>query len=344
MIVATRRLRRLGYQHLTDLSDGRGIYEHALLAVPRREHGYCLDDVARAFVVVVSEPNPSPVLQQLSETYLRFIEDAIGVDGAAHNRMSADGAWTDSPAMGDWWGRGVAALGYGVRHAPTVGARVRAGRAFERASAQTPVDTRAAAFAVLGAVDVLHGHPTSAAAHRVLEASLTVLPQVAVDDWNWPEARLRYANATLTEALLAAGHATGDAALVARALGFLSFLLASETRERHLSVTGTAGRGPDDLGPFFDQQGIEVAAMADACARAFQVTGDPRWSAAVGMAWDWFAGANDVGLPMVDTVTGAGYDGLEPAGRNDNRGAESTLAALSTFQRARELGLVGSSR
>jgi hypothetical protein len=34
-------------------------------------------------------------------------------------------------------------------------------------------------------------------------------------------------------------------------------------------------------------------------------------------------------------VSGGGYDGLERLGRNENQGAESTLALLSTFQLAR---------
>ena len=100
----------------------------------------------------------------------------------------------------------------------------------------------------------------------------------------------------------------------------------------HLSVTPTHGRGPGDLPPAFDQQGIEVAAIAEACARAFEVTSDARWADAVGMAWAWFEGSNDVGVVMYDAETGAGYDGLTPTGRNENRGAESTLAALSTLQ------------
>jgi hypothetical protein len=57
------------------------------------------------------------------------------------------------------------------------------------------------------------------------------------------------------------------------------------------------------------------------------------------MTWGWFAGENDSGLPMMDPDTGAGFDGLEPGGRNENRGAESTMAAVSTYQRAHELGI-----
>jgi len=40
---------------------------------------------------------------------------------------------------------------------------------------------------------------------------------------------------------------------------------------------------------------------------------------------------------MFDPVTGGGYDGLERAGRNDNQGAEPTLAMLSTAQQARRV-------
>jgi hypothetical protein len=48
----------------------------------------------------------------------------------------------------------------------------------------------------------------------------------------------------------------------------------------------------------------------------------------------WFLGANDVGIPLVDEASGGGYDGLMPGGRNENEGAESTLALLSTRQQA----------
>jgi hypothetical protein len=57
-------------------------------------------------------------------------------------------------------------------------------------------------------------------------------------------------------------------------------------------------------------------------------------------AWRWFAGGNDVGIELIDPATGAGYDGLHAAGRNENRGAESTLSALTTWQLARRFGVL----
>ena len=75
--------------------------------------------------------------------------------------------------------------------------------------------------------------------------------------------------------------------------------------------------------------------MADACWRAYSVTGDHAWSRGVAAAAGWFTGDNDTGLPMHDDDSGGGFDGLQPQGVNLDQGAESTLALISTMQRAR---------
>ena len=101
---------------------------------------------------------------------------------------------------------------------------------------------------------------------------------------------------------------------------------------RSLPVGGLGSRGPR---PGFDQQPIEVAALADACARAFDTdAADPHWADAVERCARWFHGTNDAGVALVDHAHGGGCDGLERYGRNENQGAESTLAMLSTFQQA----------
>ena len=40
------------FGHLLRLTDHVGLLEHAAGIVPRHEHGYCVDDVARGVVVV----------------------------------------------------------------------------------------------------------------------------------------------------------------------------------------------------------------------------------------------------------------------------------------------------
>jgi hypothetical protein len=125
--------------------------------------------------------------------------------------------------------------------------------------------------------------------------------------------------------------------LLKQGLELLAWLLDHETGEGHLSVTPAGGSGPGDARPAFDQQPIEVAALADACARAAMVDGNPRWADGVHAGVAWFLGENDGRCVMWDPATGGGFDGLEVDGVNRNQGAESTLALLSTLQHARHL-------
>jgi hypothetical protein len=120
----------------------------------------------------------------------------------------------------------------------------------------------------------------------------------------------------------------------------LHWLIREESLGDHLSVTPVGGRGPGDVKPGFDQQPIEIAAIADAAARASLITGDDYWEEVVDLSVNWFLGNNDAGLVMMNTETGGGYDGLRPTGVNLNQGAESTLAMISTMQHRSSMWLV----
>ncbi len=318
--------------HLRRLTDDGGLHEHALLTVPRPEHGYCLDDVARALVVVTREPSARRDADELRRQYLSFVLAAQAADGRFRNRPDADGGWSGEGTVEDCWGRAMWALGETARTAPEPTERASALAGFDRGSRWRSPWSRSAAFAGLGADAVLAVRPGDASARALLAAAAERIGPSEPADWRWPEPRLTYANAVLPEVLLAAGAALGRPELLARGLDLLGWLLAEETADDHLSVTPVGGRGPGDLRPGFDQQPIEVAALADACARAYELTCDARWAAGVELAAAWFLGANDVGVPLADIVSGGGCDGLERLGRNENQGAESTLALLSTFQ------------
>jgi hypothetical protein len=77
--------------------------------------------------------------------------------------------------------------------------------------------------------------------------------------------------------------------------------------------------------------------MADACSRAWSLTGDSRWKDGVERAARWFVGVNDTGVALYDPQTGGCGDGLGPDYTNLNQGAESTLAALAVLQLAEML-------
>jgi hypothetical protein len=137
--------------------------------------------------------------------------------------------------------------------------------------------------------------------------------------------------------MIAIGAARNRPELVDDGLALLTWLVDRQTTADHLSLVPVGGAGPADTAPGFDQQPIEAAALADACARAAAVTGDPQWTARLGQAVDWFLGANDGGALMVDLATGGGFDGLERDGVNQNEGAESTIAAVCALQHGQRL-------
>jgi hypothetical protein len=327
------------FDHLLRLSDDTGLLEHAQRATPRRNHGYCVDDAARGLVVLAREPDPPADLRQLLERYLAFVAHAQDSTGAFHNRLSYQRRWQDTPGTGDWWGRALWGLGTVAARGTSPWMRDEALTCFESGARQRSPWPRAMAFATLGAAEVLNRYPDHAAAHALLKAGADCAARVHPDpQWPWPEPRLGYANAILAETLIAAGRHEHDDTLADDGLRLLHWLLRTETRDGHLSLTPAAGWRPPSPRPAFDQQPIEAAALADACAQAAALTADARWVSGVRRCVSWFTGDNDLQVPMMDAGTGGGFDGLTRTGVNLNQGAESTLALLSTLQHGRDLG------
>jgi hypothetical protein len=329
------------FDHLLRMTDHRGTFEHACFAEPRREHGYCTDDMARVLVVATREPDSGGDVNGLAGVSVRFLNEAQAYSGACRNRMDSAGRWTDEPSLEDHWGRCIWGLGTAAAHSDVSIVRRLAVIQFERAAKARSTWPRAMAFAALGAAELLTVDPEHAAAREVLTDYVATVAEPNRDPaWPWPEPRLTYANAVLAEAMIAAGGALDDSRLSYRGLDLLEWLVEYETAEGHLSPTPAAGSGPDDVRPAFDQQPIEVSTLADACARAAAVDARSIWPDTVLAAAAWFQGANDAGQVMWDPETGGGFDGLLIDGVNLNQGAESTLALLSTLQHARRFSTV----
>ncbi len=365
------------YDHLVGMATALGVFEHSRGSRADHRHGYCLDDVGRALGVVAREPEPEDALLALAHTCLGYTERAVRRDGAAHNRLSASGRWTDRPFVGDHWGRAVWGLGQLVASPWTPGEVAdRAAAVLNRALLGRCRWPRAMAYAAVGAADALAARPQDRRAIGLLLATRPLLEAMplpahpgtvgwtsgairaeagALGGWAgrsslaagagramlpvgqaWPQPRLTYANALIPEALIAIGVGLGDATSLDRGLALLRWLVALQTSpEGHLSPVPAHGWAPGEALPAFDQQPIEVVALAESCWRALRATDDPAWLEPLMRCRDWFLGANDAGLRLYDSRTGAGHDGLAADHVNANQGAESTMAALSTLQLAR---------
>jgi hypothetical protein len=340
------------WSQIVRLSDNVGLLEHARNAIPRREHGYCVDDVSRGLLIASRERQPTAQVVALAERYLAFLTHAAGPDGGFRNRLSYERRWLDEPTTGDWWGRALWGLGTAAARSTVSWIRKEAHEAFDigvRARSEWP---RAMAFAGLGAAEILRVDPRNTAAATLLADAAEAVgvpgsPSAAfrTDEpvlsygpgWLWPEPELTYANPSMAEVVIAAGDLLGDEALLADGLRMLDWLCRMQEHDGHLSTVPVGGWRPEVPKHRFDQQPIETAATADACATAAAITGDDRWDRPLFQAITWFLGDNDTNTVMYDHHTGGGYDGLKPDGPNLNQGAESTLALISTLQHARAL-------
>ncbi|HVA36907.1 MAG TPA: hypothetical protein VNJ51_04775 [Candidatus Dormibacteraeota bacterium] len=314
--------------HLLNLTDDCGVIQHATYDVPHLETGYCVDDVARAFIVGVRLGVAKIAVRSLS-----FLQHAQLGDGRFHNFMAYDRRWLDEVGSEDAFGRAVWALGWGRAAAPEPGWRSLSGTLFERAlpNVESLMHLRAKAYAGLGLAKALSAEPGDGHARRALAAVVGSLVEARKragdDEWRWFEPMMTYANARLPEALLRGGAALGDQAAVAVGRETLAFLEEVTIREGMFVPIGNRGwyrRGGERA--LYAQQPIEAAAMVEAELAAYELTKDERHLRAAGIAFDWFFGHNAHGAVM---VRGGGCrDGLEPECVSANMGAESTLEYL----------------
>ena len=340
--------------HVVRMTDGVGIFQHAIINVPNFAEGYCTDDNARALILCcmlegAGAPAPIGVVAQLESTCLAFLASAVDPStGRFRNFMSHGREWADEIGSEDSHGRAIWAMGTGARRCRDTGRRKLCDRLFRRglslvAEFSSP---RAWAFALLGIDEYLHHAPSDAQA-AAMRSTLTdrlvgLWERNAGPEWPWFEPAVTYENARLCQSLLLGGRSIPSARAEEVALEALRWLVSIQTTKSGcFRPIGNAGFYPRDGVPAaFDQQPVEAQAMVAACLEAYRVTGDGFWPREAKRAFDWFLGRNDLRTPLFDFETGGCSDGLSADGVSENQGAESTLAfhlALVDMQTAAHL-------
>ena len=324
----------MNISHLASLTDEYGLVEHCVGLEPIHEFGYCVDDVARALIVLTRSDHNEPSANRLVRCYSRFLADAQREDGRLVNRRDPHGVWIGQPDTGDHWGRAMWAWGTVISNSRDPERVATAFERFTRSAQRRSTHLRAMVFASLGAAEVLEVFPENRSATAILRNMVSMMEVEGNRYWPWPEPRLTYANGSIPQALMLAGLHLRRRELIRRGKTLLQWLLDLQTSGGHLSLIPHTGLSPGDSLPAFDQQPIEVSALVEACVTAYDVTSDPHWLQYVDMGRRWFDGDNDQGIPMCDPGRGAGFDALTSDGRNGNCGAESTLAYLAVEQQA----------
>ena len=327
---------RIGIEGFLRICDDTGILQHSVHMIPDRAHGYCVDDNARALMLMHRLGEDAlGRCGQLATVFAAFVQHAWNPDrGEFRNFMGFGGNWLEDVGSEDSCGRTLWALGATARDARDPGLRQWALGLFERtaASALDFGSPRAIAFAMLGADFVLAGHPEHDLANRLLRSGADRLNALygaaARPDWQWFEPVLAYDNCRLPEAMLRAGVRLERADVTACGVATLRWINDLQIAPHgHYRPIGSDCFGQAYALPRpFDQQPLEVWAAIDAASAAYDVTGDDIWLAHARRAYEWFTGANDRGVIVGDVLTGTSKDGINPRGLNLNEGAESVLA------------------
>lgn len=317
------------------MSDSVGILQHGRGPVADRDHGYCIDDNARAFMLMNSgELRRDPDCQNWALRYASFIQHAWNDElRAFRNFMAYDRRWLEATGSEDSNGRALWAFGHGAAHAATGELRDWSADWFARTAAIAAnfKSPRAIAFAALGADALLDRHPSDPRAIQLVERAGALLhamwKSTRRPEWDWFEPGLTYDNARLAEVLIRAGRRLQSLPMEEAGLSALVWLCDRQTSEQgHFRPVGSDGFGLIGETMPFDQQPLEAWATIAACSTAFARGASPRWAGHADAAWRWFAGRNDRRVALADPQTGRCRDGLTPHGVNLNVGAESTLA------------------
>jgi hypothetical protein len=350
-------LPELKLNHVRAMTDDTGMLQHAIFSIPRYEDGYCVDDNARALLLMAmveeAGTDERTTTGSLSSRYLAFVNHAFNKDTRRfRNFMAYSRDWLEACGSEDSHGRALWALGAVVGRSREPGRKHLGGQLFHGA---LPVvadfsSPRGWAFALLGIHEYLRafkGETGVQVVQKLLaDRLLSTFARDGRDDWPWCEDILAYDNARLPQALIISGQQLGQPEMIEAGLKSLQWLIGVQRSDAGLfAPVGTEGfhtryKG----GARFDQQPIEACATVSACFDAWRVTADEKWTHEMWRAFSWFLGENQLHTSLYDPITGGCRDGLHPDRPNENQGAESTLSflialtemgALDTEQRLR---------
>ena len=333
------QLPEIDLRQLLALSDDTGIFQHALYSAPDPNHGYCIDDNARALIAAVLHARLRGYDERIVplQRYLTFLAYAYNEDTQAfRNFMGYDRHWLEDVGSTDSQGRTIWALGLTISLAPNQIIRELAEQIFFKSihSVKKFIFIRSRGFALHGLQAYLDYNPH----HKEIESLRDEFAEWlfekykahATEDWPWWENTVTYDNAKLSHALLICGQAMNREDMIDAGLKSLQWLLDIQTADDgHLSIIGNEGwYQKDEQKAQFAQQPLEAYAMVDACLSAATITKDDAWARYAWTCFRWFIGENDLNIPLYHSETGGCQDGLESDGPNKNQGAESVLAYL----------------
>lgn len=323
--------------HIRRLTDDTGIIQHAKFGIPNLKEGYCLDDNARALLLVLMayKQKRLQLALELMPIYLSYIHYMQNPDGTFRNFLSFSRNFLDEKGSEDSFGRAIWSLGFLMANAPN-DAYYQSGKEifFEAApNFENLQSIRSIANTMIGMSYYLKRNPNdegmAARLHKMAHRLVDEYDQHTSGEWHWFESLLAYDNAMLPLALLHAAKILKDETIEKTAIESMHFLTSITMQDGFLSVVGNEKwYQKDGIQSKFAQQPIDALAMVLMFHEAYHLTKNKIYLTQLHTSFMWFLGENDLRMSLYDFETKGCCDGLESYGVNRNQGAESTLAYL----------------
>lgn len=327
-------LPKFNLEHVRRLTDNTGIAEHANYCIPDYKEGYCLDDNARALLLVLlaNEAGLDQTSNDLVNTYLQYIRLMQKEDGRFHNDFTFEKKFADETGSEDSFGRTVWAMGVLIKLANNDSHFQFAKDVFFRALPhfENLQSIRAIANTMIGICSFLNRYPDNEKLIHILTVLTgkltTQYKNEATDSWKWFEPVLCYDNAILPLALWHSFAITKNKTVKAIAIETTNFLQHESVVNGHISLVGNSWYYKGNEKPANGQQPINAMALVMMYQKAWQVTKEEFYYRQMHKSFSWFLGNNDLGIPLFDEETNGCCDGLDLACVNRNQGAESTIS------------------
>ena len=323
--------------HIKRLTDDTGIIQHANFGIPNLKEGYCLDDNARALLMVLMayRQKKNTLALDLSPIYLSYINYMQNKDGTFRNFLSFNRNFLDEVGSEDSFGRTIWALGYLLGNAPN-DAYYQTGRSiFFNASPnfEKLQSVRGIANTIVGISYYLMNNPSDdSMIERLRNLSFKLIKQYeesSTADWKWFEPLLAYDNGMMPLALLHSAYILKDSKITSIAIETMNFLTEITLKDDYFSAIGNKkwfSKGGERS--LFAQQPVDTLAMVLMYHQAFHLTQDKEYLTKLFACFMWFLGENDLRMNLFDFETKGCCDGFESYGVNRNQGAESSLSYL----------------
>ncbi|WP_228237739.1 glycosyltransferase family 4 protein [Allomuricauda sp. M10] len=323
--------------HIKRLTDDTGIIQHAKFGIPNLKEGYCLDDNARALLMVCMtyKQKKDPLALEFMPVYLSYIHYMQNKDGTFRNFLSFNRNFLDEKGSEDSFGRTIWALGYLLANAPN-DAYYQTGKLvfFDAVPNFDNIKSiRGIANTMIGISHYLRTNASDDAMkgtlHKLANILVSHYDQNHTEDWKWFESLLAYDNGILPLALLHAAEVLEDGDISKVAFDTMDFLTEHTMKDDYLSIIGNKDwYVREKERSMFAQQPIDAEAMVLMYHQAYVLTGDRDFLKKLFTSFMWFLGENDMRMSLYDFETKGCCDGFENYGVNRNQGAESSLAYL----------------